>query len=56
MLLDVHVMKYIKMNKITLCQNGMDTFFILSLRLAMIFFLLVVTVVHNIAMSPLCPD
>lgn len=55
MLPDVHVIKYIKMNKITLCQNGMDTFIIMSLRLAMIFFN-VVTVVHNIALSLLCPD
>lgn len=40
MLPDVHVIKYITMNKITLCQNGMDMFIILSLRLAMIFFLM----------------
>lgn len=57
MLPDVHVIKYIKMNKITLCQSGMDMFIIPSLRLAMILFCLdVVTVVYNIAMSLLCPD
>lgn len=30
MLIDVNVMKCIKMNKITLFQNGMDMFIILS--------------------------
>lgn len=38
MLPDVNVIEYINMNKITLFQNRIDMFIILSPRLVMIFF------------------
>lgn len=55
MLPDVNVVKCLKVNKITLFQNGMYMFILLSPRLVMTFFG-VVTLVQNIAMSLLCPD